>query len=270
MEHVISADETTIAFDRLGEGPPLILAGGATCDRAITRATAEALAAHFTVLNFDRRGRGDSGDTLPYDVEREIEDIGALIAAAGAGAAVYGHSSGAGLVLRAAAAGLPITAVILHDAPYSPEDERWQQAARDYGERLAALLADDRRGEALELFLARTGMPQELIEARRASPGRASQEALAPTLAYDSAAMGDVERGAALPTELLAQIAAPVLALSGALSPPFMVDNGIRIAAAAADGRHLVLEGQGHAADPALLADVIAQFAAADVAGGRG
>ncbi len=263
MEQVISPDGTPIAFDRLGEGPPLIVVGGASCDRAITRSTAEALARSFSVINFDRRGRGSSGDTLPFDVDREIEDIGALIEAAGGQAAVYGHSSGAALVLRAAASGLPITAVILHDAPYRPDDERWREAAREYGERVRGLLAEDRRGDALDLFMSLTGMPQELIEARRQSPGRASQEALAPTLAYDSAAMGDSERGATVPTDLLAEIQIPVLTLSGTMSPPFMLESGVRIATGVRDGRHRVLEGQGHAADPAIVASAVAEFAAA-------
>jgi pimeloyl-ACP methyl ester carboxylesterase len=263
MEQVISSDGTRIVFDRLGEGPALILVGGATCDRAITRSTAEALARSFTVINFDRRGRGSSGDTQPFGVEREIEDIGALIEAAGGRAAVYGHSSGAALVIRAAASGLPMTAVIVHDAPFRPDDERWGEAAREYGERLRGLLAEDRRGEALDLFMSLTGMPDELIAARRTSPGRASQEALAPTLAYDSAAMGDIERGASVPTDLLEQIDAPVLVLSGAVSPPFMVDGAVRIADGVPDGRHRVLEGQGHEADPEILAAAIAEFAAA-------
>ncbi len=262
MAHVISTDGTRIAFDQLGKGPPLILVGGATCDRAITRSTAEALAQSFSVINFDRRGRGESGDTLPFAVEREVEDIGKLIEAVGGRAAVYGHSSGAALVVRAAARGLPITAVILHDAPFRPADEESRRAAREYGERLRAVLADGRRGEALDLFMSLTGMPQELIEARRNSPGRASQEALAPTLAYDSAAMGDIESGATIPTDLLGQITAPVLTISGAMSPPFMIDGGVRLAAGVPDGRHHLLQGQGHEADPAVLVPVIAAFAA--------
>jgi pimeloyl-ACP methyl ester carboxylesterase len=154
-----------------------------------------------------------------------------------------------------------MTAVIVHDAPYRPDDEHWVEAAREYGERLRVLLAEDRRGEALDLFMSLTGMPEELIEARRNSPGRARQEALAPTLAYDSAAMGDIERGATVPTDLLEQIQAPVLVLSGAMSPPFMVDGGVRIAEGVPDGRHRVLEGQDHEADPGVLCTVIAEFA---------
>ena len=117
FQEVASPDGTTIAFDRLGDGPPVILVCGAMCDRALMRPTAEELAKHFTVFNYDRRGRGDSSDTAPYAVEREIEDIGALVAEAGGTASVYGHSSGAGLVLRAAAHGLPLGKIALHDPP---------------------------------------------------------------------------------------------------------------------------------------------------------
>src|SRR5918911_3899168 len=117
MDKVTSRDGTPIAFDRLGDGPPVIMVCGAMCDRALMRPTAEELAKHFTVFNYDRRGRGDSGDTPPYAVEREIEDIGALIVEAGGTAAVYGHSSGAGLVLHTSARGLPIAKIALHDPP---------------------------------------------------------------------------------------------------------------------------------------------------------
>ncbi len=117
MDEVTSRDGTQIAFDRLGDGPPVIVVGGAMCDRASMRPTAEELAKHFAVFNYDRRGRGHSGDTSPYAVERETEDIGALVAESGGAASVYGHSSGAGLALHAAADGLPITKLVLHDPP---------------------------------------------------------------------------------------------------------------------------------------------------------
>jgi len=120
-ETVTSADGTSIAYETFGHGPPLITVGGATCDRALMRSTAQALGRHFASVNYDRRGRGDSGDTLPYAIDREIEDIAALIAEAGGSAHLYGHSSGAGLVLRAVAAGLPVTKFVLHDPPYSPD-----------------------------------------------------------------------------------------------------------------------------------------------------
>jgi pimeloyl-ACP methyl ester carboxylesterase len=130
MEKVTSRDGTTIAFDRLGDGPPVILVCGAMCDRALMRPTAEELAKHFTVFNYDRRGRGESCDSTPYAVEREIEDIGALVAEAGGTASVYGHSSGAGLVLHAAAHGLSIAKIVVHDLPTRPMATRRRDGSR--------------------------------------------------------------------------------------------------------------------------------------------
>ena len=130
MTTVTSADGTTIAYDRLGDGPPVVVVGGALADRAVLAATAEALAAHRTVLNYDRRGRGDSGDTAPYAVAREVEDLAALLAAAGGSAALYGHSSGAALALHAAAAGLPIERLVMHEAPYGPRSPLRRRAPR--------------------------------------------------------------------------------------------------------------------------------------------
>jgi pimeloyl-ACP methyl ester carboxylesterase len=131
MDEVTSSDGTPIAFDRLGDGPPVVVVCGAMCDRALMRPTAEELAKHFTVFNYDRRGRGDSGDTAPYAVEREIEDIGALIAQAGGRASVYGHSSGAGLALHAAAHGPPIAKLALHDPPTLPMATRRRDGPRE-------------------------------------------------------------------------------------------------------------------------------------------
>jgi pimeloyl-ACP methyl ester carboxylesterase len=130
MDKVTSRDGTPIAFDRLGDGPPVIVVCGAMCDRVLMRPTAEELAKHFTVFNYDRRGRGDSRDTTPYAVEREIEDIGALVAEAGGTVSVYGHSSGAGLVLHAAAHGLPIAKIVLHDPPMRPMATRRRDGSR--------------------------------------------------------------------------------------------------------------------------------------------
>jgi alpha-beta hydrolase superfamily lysophospholipase len=121
MHKVTSSDGTSITFDRLGDGPPVVVVGGQLCDRALTRPTAEELAKHFTMFNHDRRGRGDSGDTAPYAVEREIEDLEALIAEAGGRASAYAHSSGAGLALHAAAHGLSIDKLVLHEPPYTPD-----------------------------------------------------------------------------------------------------------------------------------------------------
>ena len=130
MEKVTSRDGTQVAFDRMGDGPPLIVVCGAMCDRALMRPTAEELANQFTVFNYDRRGRGDSGDTQPYAIGREIEDLYALITEAGGNAHVYGHSSGAGLALHAAAAGLPVSRLVLHDPPLHTRRRRGGTAVR--------------------------------------------------------------------------------------------------------------------------------------------
>ncbi|MGH3085775.1 MAG: alpha/beta fold hydrolase, partial [Rubrobacteraceae bacterium] len=241
METVTSSDGTKIAFERLGDGPPLIVVGGQLCDRALTRPTAGELAKHFTVINYDRRGRGDSGDTKPYAVEREIEDISALIAEAGGTASVYGHSSGAALALHAAARGLPITKLALHEPPYAPaEDEAMQRTSRKDAETIKTLLAEDRRGDAIAHILSGIGMPREMVE------GMSHDErvvAMAHTMAYDSEVMGDIERGGAIPSDLLGAVSIPTLVLVGGASPAWMIEVGRQIADALPNGRHRVLEG---------------------------
>ncbi len=260
MEKIRSKDGTAIAFDRLGDGPPVIVVGGATCDRAMTRPLAERLAQHFTVINYDRRGRGDSGDTAPYAVEREIEDIGALIIEAGGTASVYGHSSGAGLALHAAAHGLPITKLVLHEPPYVPDGEEERQISREYAEKLKVLLAEDRRGDAVELFMTTVGVPQEMVEQMRHSPRWAGLEEIAPTLAYDSEVMGDISRGGTIPTDQASSVTIPALVLCGGASPAWIIDVGRQIAEAMPNGRHSVLEGQEHVVAPEVLVPVLAEF----------
>ena len=127
--YVTSIDGTQIAFDRIGHGPPVVVVSGIFCDRQRTQSLAEQLAGQLSVINYDRRGRGESGDTAPYAVEREVEDLRALITEAGGAASVYGHSSGAGLALHAAAGGLPITRLVLHEPPYRPDDEESTRSA---------------------------------------------------------------------------------------------------------------------------------------------
>jgi pimeloyl-ACP methyl ester carboxylesterase len=159
MDTVRSSDGTTIAFDRLGAGAPVVLVSGASTARAIHARLAELLAADFAVLSYDRRGRGDSGDTPPYAVQLEIEDLHAVIGAAGGAAAVFGNSSGAVLALRAAAAGLPITRLALWEPPFmtDPDAPRRQQA---YLAQLTGLLDEGRRGDAMALFSAASACPR--------------------------------------------------------------------------------------------------------------
>ena len=260
MDKVTSRDGTTIAFDRLGDGPPVILVCGAMCDRDLMHPTAEELAKHFTVFNYDRRGRGDSSDTTPYAVEREIEDIGALVAEAGGTASVYGHSSGAGLVLHAAAHGLPIAKIALHDPPYTPDGEEARRSSREYGKNLRALLSKDRHGEAVELFMTTVGMPREMIDGMRHTPRWAELEMIAPTLAYDSEVMGDIARDGTIPVDQAGRVTVPALVLTGGADYPWMTDVGRRLAEAMPNGRHRVLEGQEHLVPPEVLAPVLAEF----------
>jgi len=260
MNKVSSPDGTPIAFDRLGDGQPVIVVGGAMCDRALTGPTAKELAKRFTVINYDRRGRGDSGDTAPYAVERELEDLGALIAEAGGRASVYGHSSGAALALHAAVAGPPIAKLVLHEPAYVPDAEEERRTSRKYAESIKVILSEGHRGEAVKLFFATVGMPQEMVDEMRQTPRWAELEAMAPTLAYDSEVMGDRSTGGTVPTDLVGRVTTESLVLVGGASPAWMIDIGRQIADVLPNGRHRILVGQEHVVTPEVLVPVLAEF----------
>lgn len=255
MDLVTSADGTVIAFDQLGAGPPLVLVAGASCDRAADARVAEALAADFTVLNYDRRGRGDSTDTLPYAVEREVEDLAVLLDAAGGSATVVGLSSGGALAARAAASGLAVDHLVLWEAPFRL-DARGQGEAREYAEQLDSLLGQDRDDDALALFMRMVGVPEEMIAGMRQSPYWAAGARLAPTLAYDAAVMGD----GSVPVATYAAVVAPTLVLAGGASPEWMRAAAEAAASAIPGARTEVLEGQTHDVDAALLAATVRGF----------
>lgn len=255
-----SADGTRIAYDRVGGGPTIVVVGGALCARTTTRPLAEALAVRFTVFNYDRRGRGDSGDTAPYAVDREIEDLQALLREAGDTAAVYGHSSGAALVVRAAAHGSAIAAAVLHEPPYAPDTSARRQTREQYTQQLDALLAQNRRGDAVALFNALVGVPAQVVAQWRSEPWWPGMEALAPTLAYDSAVLGHAGAGGTIPFELLSRITSPALVITGGESPQWMNDIGRQAADALLHGRHTVLEGHGHVVPPEVLVPVLTAF----------
>jgi pimeloyl-ACP methyl ester carboxylesterase len=256
MEKVSSADGTTIAYERLGRGPRVILVGGALCDRGSLMPLATELAHDFDVVTYDRRGRGDSGDGTAYSVQREVDDIGALLTAVGGTAAVYGHSSGAGLAAIAASTGLPFTKVVLHEPPYGPDDA---DSSEDGG-RVLELLREGRNREAVELFLMMAGTPQAVAVELAAAPGMAE---VAPTLACDFAVMDHGAPGGRTPDKLLAKITQQTLVLSGAASPPFMVDAAHRIASILPAAGHAELPDQNHVVPPELLAPVIREFLSA-------
>jgi pimeloyl-ACP methyl ester carboxylesterase len=256
MRTAISADGTQIAFDQTGQGPPLILIVGAFNDRSTGAALAKALESQLMVLNYDRRGRGASGDTQPYAVEREVEDLDALIREAGGGAAVFGYSSGARLALEAAARGLEVTKLALYEAPFIVGDEV-PRPPKDMAVQLAKLVAAGRRGEAVELFQTKlVGIPEQVVAQLRRAPFRPALEAIAHTLVYDASIVGDLE----LPTALLRSIKAPTLVVYGGESPAFMGNAANALAKAVPDGHVRRLDGQSHDIDPAALAPVLLEF----------
>lgn len=256
MHKLTSKDGTSIAFDRLGGGPPVILVCGGSVDRMSNAALAELLAQHFTVLNYDRRGRGDSGDSPPYAVEREIEDIQALAEAAGGSAFLYGTSSGAALALEAAHA-LPgtIAKLALWEPPYIPAG--FPRPPADTAKVFADLVAQGRRGDAAEFFMAKVvGLPPEFVEQARSSPWWPAQEAIAHTLAYDATVMGDY----ILPAKRAAAVAAPTVVIAGEASFPFMVATAQALADAMPNAQLRTLAGQPHNVDPVVLAPVLVEF----------
>ncbi|MET7653158.1 MULTISPECIES: alpha/beta hydrolase [unclassified Streptomyces] len=251
----ISRDGTELAYARAGQGPAVILVSGAMSTGGTMAPLAAQLADRFTVLRHDRRGRGESGDTAPYAVEREVEDLAALVDAAGGEAALYGVSSGGALVLEAAAAGLPVRRVAVYETPYAL-DEEGAQGRAEYTASLTEALAQGRRGDAVELFLRLTGLAEEMIRGARQSPMWAGMEAIAPTLAHDDSVMG----GGLVPRERLASITVPVLAVAGEASPPWLREAVRAVADAVPDGTYRTLEGQTHMVDPNVLAPVLAEF----------
>jgi pimeloyl-ACP methyl ester carboxylesterase len=254
MDKVTSEDGTTIAFDRLGAGPPVVLVCGGSTDRMVNAPVAEYLAPRFTVFNYDRRGRGDSGDTPPYQVEREVEDLEAVIAAAGGEASVYGTSSGAALALEAAASGLPITKLALWEPPFIPEGV--PRPPEDQVEQYERMIAEGRRGDAVEFFMSKVvGLPDEFVASARTQPFWAGQEAIAHTLAYDARIMGDYS----LPGERAASVKVPTLVIAGE-AIPWMRQTAKALAAVLPDGQTRTLEGQGHDVDPAVIAVAVREF----------
>jgi pimeloyl-ACP methyl ester carboxylesterase len=263
MKTVTSKDGTTIAFDQTGTGPALILVGGMFEQRAMDSETAQLaalplLAQHFTVFHYDRRGRGDSTDTQPYAVEREIEDIEALINEAGGKAFVFGISSGAALALEAALAfGGKVKKLAMYEPPYN-DDEAGRQAWKKFRAQLKELLAQGRRGDAVGLFMMLLGMPAEQLDGMRQHPMWPVWEAVAATIAYDAAVMGE---DASVPTERAARLAVPALIMDGGASPyPFMHITATALANAIPNAQHRTLEGQTHEVAAEALAPVLVEF----------
>jgi pimeloyl-ACP methyl ester carboxylesterase len=262
MNTVTSIDGTKIAYEMKGSGQPVILVDGAICYRGFgpMQPLSELLAPHFTVYTYDRRGRGESSNSKPYAVEREVEDIEAILQEIGGKAYVYGISSGACLALEAAIQlGRRITKLALYEPPYNSNPST-RNEWREYRKHLRELLVDNCRGDAVALFMQFVGTPVDQINGMRQAPMWPMFEAVAPTLAYDAAAIGD-DRIA--PIDRAANVKVPTLVMDGGANlqfMPFMHDTATALAKAIPNAKQRTLEGQTHDVNLEVLAPVLVEF----------
>ena len=263
MDYVTSRDETKIAYERSGSGPPVVLIASALPDRGDAKLLARHLSQHFTVLNYDRRGRGSSGDTAPYQVAREVEDIDALIEAAGGSASALGSSSGAVLALDAAnALGEKVTRLALFEPPFIVDDTRPPITADDV-RRVEESTSAGRRGEAVKNFLTRhLGMPTAMITVMRLLPTWSRLKKLAPTLPYDLDLMKGTQSGAPLPSRW-PSVSAATLVLAGEKSDTYLQNAGRALVDVLPTATYTVVPGANHAAvvaAPKRLAAAMVEF----------
>ena len=253
-EFATSADGTRIAFERSGTGPVLVLVDGAFCYREFgpAREVSKALTDDFTVVIYDRRGRGESGNTLPYAPEREFEDLRAVIDATGGDAFVMGQSSGAGLAYRAAAAGVPMRRLIGYEAPWVGLRTNKDGSTKNYHADLDRLIDSGENGKAISYFMVdMIGAPRFVPLMMRVMAAKEWTKLLkvAPTLRYDAEVMGDFT----VPATELAMVTVPTLALCGSKGAPAMRAAQQRIAEVIPNAEHAVLAGQTHQVSPAAL-----------------
>jgi pimeloyl-ACP methyl ester carboxylesterase len=261
MNTVRSKDGTPIAFDRSGKGPAVILVDGALCYRASgpSGPLAALLADRFTVFTYDRRGRGDSGDTKPYAVDREIEDLDALIREAGGSVFVYGVSSGAALALEAANRGVPIRKLALYESPCIVDDTH-PPLPPDFLSRLHGLVAADRRSDAVKLFLRHVGVPAIGMLMMPLMPAWKKLKAVAHTLPYDITIVQDNQRGKPFPKDRWAGARMPALAMDGSKSPIWM-RNGMRaLTGVLPNATFRTLDGQDHMVKAPAIAPMLTEF----------
>jgi pimeloyl-ACP methyl ester carboxylesterase len=261
MKKVLSRDGTPIAFERLGDGPPIILVDGALCHRSFgpMPKLAPLLARDFTVFMYDRRGRGDSGDTAPYAIEREVEDIDALIKEAGGSAFLYGVSSGAALALEAASRGLAVRKLALYEAPFIVDDSR-PPLPEGYMTRLTDMIAENRRADALKQFMKVVGAPGILVTIMRFTPAWSKLKAVAHTLVYDTHIVQDNQQGKPLPAARWASVAVPTLVAVGGKSPAWMKHSMEALSGAIPRAKHHTLDGQTHMVTAKAQAPMLVEF----------
>jgi len=256
-----SKDGTAIAFDQIGKGPPVILIDGALCYRSMGQSgqLAELLAPHFTVFTYDRRGRGGSGDTAPYAVEREVEDIATLLSEAGGAAFVWGMSSGAVLALEAANRLSGIKKLALYEAPFIVDDTR-PTTAGDW-DRISAAVAADRRSDAVKLFLKSVGVPGFVRALMPLMiPMWSKLKAVAHTLPYDGAIVRDNQRGKPLPVNRWASVTIPTLVMDGGNSPAWVRHANRSLASVLPNAQCRTLQGQTHMLKPKAHAPTLVEF----------
>jgi pimeloyl-ACP methyl ester carboxylesterase len=259
MQKVISKDGTEIAFDKLGTGSPVILVGGAMLFRRFAQMVelSERLSSNFTVINYDRRGRGDSGDTLPYSVQREVEDLEALIQFAGGSSAVFGISSGAALAIEAATSGLNITKLALYEPPFVAEDtEEIRNDPNKYLNEVQKLIAENKRSDAVKAFLRIVGVPSFIRLILPLMPGWKNGLTVAHTLPYDFMIL----KGMAVPMKALATLKIPTLVMNGGATAPRLMKAAEATSRAISNSTYQVLPKQRHDVAPSVLADAITQF----------
>jgi len=260
MPTVTSKDGTTIAYQRLGEGPPLILVDGALCYRASGPMPdlARQLAPHFTVHLYDRRGRGESGEKLPWSAEREVEDLAALVEAAGGQAWLFGISSGAALALDAAAR-LPVPRLAVYEPPFIVDGSR-PPVAPDFVPGLRDCLAAGRAGEVVKRFMKLVGMPGPVVALMPALPGWKKLTAVAHTVPYDLTLLEGTQAGRPLPRLRWAGVTQPCLVLDGGKSPAWMRTGVAALAGLLPAATHRTLPGQTHMVKAEVLAPALIAF----------
>jgi pimeloyl-ACP methyl ester carboxylesterase len=258
---ITSKDGTTIAFEKTGQGPAVVLVDGALCYRASgpSRPLAALLAERFTVYAYDRRGRGESGDNPQYAVEREVEDIDALIKHAGGSAFVYGISSGAALALEAASNLKNITKLALYEAPFIVDDTLPARPA-DYIQRMDALIAANKRGDAVKMFMKTVGVPGIFITMMSLMPMWKTMKGIAHTLPYDFRILGDTGSGKPLPAGRWSAATIPTLVMDGGKSPEWMRNAMRSLAKMLPCAEYRTLEGQTHMLKAEAVAPVLVEF----------
>ncbi len=260
MTEIFSKDGTKIAYDKTGQGPALIIVAGAFQDRMAMAAYVEPLSRHFTVYNYDRRGRGEGGDTQPYAVEREIEDIDALIREAGGSAFVFGGSSGGVLTLDAVAHGLNITKLAVYEPPFVVDNSR-EPVPENMVDQLKDMIASGRPGDAAELFITKGSlMPADMVAGMRTQPFWPGVEAVSHTLVYDATIMDGTMQGTPLPVARWVAVTIPTLVIYGGAGPAWSRNAAEELVELLPHAEPRILEGQFHDLTPDVLTPLLEKF----------